>query len=503
MPAIRPSLAVRVPAIGFLFGIAFASFAYVEGRLSPALLLLSCIVTLGCALFLFRHHARADQLALTLMAVVGLLAGVFAYAGALPGPNSILHVVPRSVRLTGLVVDAHLAESSQSLTLAHLQVDDVSVEDRAIIHVPRVPTFSYGDVVTVRCDLAAPEPFDGFAYDRYLAARDVYATCFVSSPPTLVATGQGRSTVAHLLTLRSSILAQMNTVFGEPHASLLAGLLFGEQRFSDAWNERFVATGTSHVVAASGYNVALVTFVLSALMFAVGVRRQQALALLLVGIAAYVVLAGAQPPVVRAAIMGALVLVRAQLGRKTSMANILLLCGALMLLANPRLLRDDVGFQLSMLSTVALVYVAPVLQKRLRFLPERYAVRESMSATLAATLVTLPVVFVSFGQVSLVAPIANVLILPLVPFAMAFGAFAAAGSFLVGSGSGAVMAGPAWALLSTILWMVRALAQTPAAAVVLPSAWRVPLAIAAAFGILALWKVAFDKSFARRRSSLS
>jgi competence protein ComEC len=158
------------------------------------------------------------------------------------------------------------------------------------------------------------------------------------------------------------------------------------------------------------------------LLTAVFLKRKQASAVVLVGILTYVFLAGAGAAVVRAGIMGSVVVLSALVGRIVSSRNLLLAAMAAMLMHNPLLLRDDVGFQLSFAATAGLVVLQPKLSGFFSFVPKFAGIRESLSMSIAAIAATLPVIFVSFGQVSLVAPFANLFVLPLVPFVMIAGA---------------------------------------------------------------------------------
>lgn len=413
----------------------------------------------------------------------------------LPAPqeSSVAYLNESSSRVSGTVVRDRISGEHQQLTLDDVAIDDEEYQDRVLVFAPLFPEFDYGDRVTVRCDLEKPEPFEGFAYDRFLAAKGVYATCFTHASPLLVSSENGNGVKFALWHTREQIIERIDRTFGEPHGSLLAGLLLGEQRFSAGWEEIFIATGTSHVVAASGYNVTIVVFLLFSLLTRLHVKRQQAFFILLAGIAAYVFVAGAEAAVVRAGVMASIVLLSRQLGRKADMLNVVLLTASVMLLINPFLLRDDVGFQLSMLSTIALIYFAPVLDAQLTFIPERYGIRESLSATLAATVFTLPIIFLSFGRLSIVGPVANLLILPLVPYAMAFGAIAIAIGFVSEAASFA-LAAPAWALLTVILFVVKSLASLPIASVQFPQNWQIPAALMSTACILLLWRNVIQKS---------
>lgn len=452
---LTPYIVLRFLGVGFLFGIAFESYLvdYFSINLYIAFIAID-------AFFLLIFFVLKSRIARFILFVIGVLFGIIVYQWAMPTNNSVLEHIDTNVRVEGTIVDVDTSEKTQKLTLSNLKLDEQSVEDRVLILSPLFPPRSYGDRVVLRCDLERPEPFNGFRYDRFLASKNIYATCYTRTSPFVIAEKTGNPATTFLLHSRAFLIHKIDVTFGEPHASLLAGLLLGEQRFSDTWQERFIKTGTTHIVAASGYNVAIVTFLAFGLLTYFGMRRPKAFALLLGAILCYVVLAGAEAAVVRAGVMGIIVLTAQQLGRKSTMTNVLLLTACIMLLINPFLLRDDVGFQLSMLSTIALIYVAPYLEKSFRFLPETFNIRESFTATVSATLVTLPLVVIQFGRVSLVSPIANLLILSVIPYAMAFGAFAVVIGFIF-SPLGVIFAGPAWALLQLVLFVVELLSSIP------------------------------------------
>ena len=171
-------------------------------------------------------------------------------------------------------------------------------------------------------------------------------------------------------------------------------------------------------------------------------------------IVAYILLAGADAAVFRAGVMGVVLLLAYQTERKTSMVNILLTTVVVMLMVNPRLLRDDVGFQLSMVSTIGLIYLSPILKNKLRWLPENFVIRESVIATLAATFASLPILLLQFGTFSFVSLITNVFVLPWIPLAMTWGLIATLLGF-VSVHLGALISAPAWLALSAMLWEVK------------------------------------------------
>jgi competence protein ComEC len=128
---------------------------------------------------------------------------------------------------------------------------------------------------------------------------------------------------------------------------------------------------------------------------------------------------GAQASIVRAGVMGGLLVYAGFIGRRGSAINVLILAGAVMVYLNPLILRDDIGFQLSFLATLGLVYISPIFESFSKKPPTAYYLL--LTTTLAAQVLTLPIIISSFGKVSLISPIANMIILGFIPLSMFLG----------------------------------------------------------------------------------
>lgn len=453
-----PSIVLASLLVGIITGVALTSW------LDGVWLVFGSFLAIDLAFVIARRAPWRDRMLLTILATVGLAIGLIVYGLHNPGPNSVAYDAGAPHELAGTIVAWEGDVESQSFTLSGLTVDGEPVQDRVLVHAPGYPRLQTNDTVRFTCALEIPEPFNGFRYDRYLATKDIYATCFVREVPFV--TGEGRRVVG-LDRLHAHVVTIIEKTFGEPQSALLAGLLMGDNDFSDQWKERFLRTGTSHVVAASGYNVTMLAYVLFAMLIAIGFRRQYAFPFVLLGIAAFVIIAGAEAAVTRAGIMGALALTATQLGRKTTPRNIILLTIVIMLLVEPKLLRDDVGFQLSVLSTIGLITMAKYFSEKFSFIPETLGLRESFAATIAATLATLPIIIFGFGKISIISPLVNLLVLPFVPYAMLTGLIAIVVA-AIDVPMGAIVAGPAWLLLTAILEIIQAMASLPFAVMTLP-----------------------------------
>jgi competence protein ComEC len=217
--------------------------------------------------------------------------------------------------------------------------------------------------------------------------------------------------------------AQVEKIFLEPDAGLVSGLLLGKKRgLTKNALDKFSAVGLTHIVAVSGYNITILVLVIGNLFKFLSRKKLVVISVMFVVL--FVVLTGMSASVIRAGIMGIIGLLAIWFGRDYNLAIALFLSALLMNLWNPKTLIYDVGFQLSFLATVGVVYLGPFLEKKLFFLPQTFSFRENLSLTLASQITTLPVILYNFGFVSLIAPIANILILPLIPLVMILGFFA-------------------------------------------------------------------------------
>ena len=213
-------------------------------------------------------------------------------------------------------------------------------------------------------------------------------------------------------------------------------------------------------MAVSGFNVTVVAGLveLAALRY---MARQRALFLAILAVWLYSLLTGLPPSATRAATMCTLTLAAKLVGRGGDALSFLCLSGAIMAGLDPYILYD-LGFQLSFLATAGLVLLEPVIRGWLTRLPGWLAA--SLSVTLAAQLATLPIMVGSFHTLSLVAPIANLLIVPMLPALMVLGALLVAlGS--VSMSIGHLFAPAVWLYSTYLVEVISYAARLPHAAV--------------------------------------
>ncbi|MCX7855817.1 MAG: ComEC/Rec2 family competence protein [Anaerolineae bacterium] len=358
---------------------------------------------------------------------------------------------------------------AERLTLPDGQ--QIPVQGTALVYLPRYPTFSYGDRLQVTGLLETPPEWADFSYREYLARQGIFSLIRRAQ-----AISVGKGTVnplqALLLSFRQRAQRVIGRILHEPAASLLTGILLGvEGGIPKDVREAFANTGTAHIIAISGFNIAIISGLFFRL-FRRWLGPRRAVWPSIVGVILYTLLVGASASVVRAAIMGILYLLGRHLGRPTYVPASLAAAAIGMTLWNPLVLWD-VGFQLSFAATLGLVLYVDRLERgavRLlsRALPED-RVRQAMGflsdallVTLAAQIATLPLTLYYFRRLSLVSLLTNFLILPAQPGVMVWGGLATLAGMLW-LPLGEVLGWVAWLFLTYTIEVVRWAAGIPSA----------------------------------------
>jgi competence protein ComEC len=259
----------------------------------------------------------------------------------------------------------------------------------------------------------------------------------------------------------------------EPEGGLATAILIGlRDRVDRNLAAAFTTAGVSHIVAISGWNIAIVAATVAALLRGFVGRRRRAV-ITIGAIVAYTLFAGASPSVVRAAFMSGVALMAIESGRGSRVMVSLAWAISIMLLLDPGT-AGDVGFQLSAAATAGLVAWATPLTRRIgeRFPRLPGGLRDTLGVSLAAQAATLPIALLTFGRLSLIAPAANLVAVPLVPPAMAAGALAFVAGWMAVAGAPVWLTGllalPAQLLLVALVAVVQLAASVPGANETLP-----------------------------------
>lgn len=329
-----------------------------------------------------------------------------------------------------------------------------SVAGSVLLRLPRTAAYDYGERLEVRGRLG---PLPGGGYGDLLRRQGVDGV--LDYPAVSVLERAAGGPAGWLPALRGRLEAAIAAALPEPHAALLVGLLLGgSSTLPPDFRDAMRALGLTHLTAVSGFNVTIV----AAAAIAVALRlagRRLAWPLAAGAVVLFTLLVGAPPSALRAAAMALVALGAQAAGRPRDGLAALLLAAAGLTAWDPLLLLD-LGFQLSALATAGLVLFEPWLRARLARLPDWLA--EGLAVTLAAQALVLPLQLTTFHALSPLTPLANVLVVPLVPPLMALGLPVLAAGLVVPS-LAPLVALPAWAMLELIVRVVQALAALPGA----------------------------------------
>lgn len=371
-----------------------------------------CIAATAVAVWYCRPHNWLSRC--QLVTLVGWLCllwaiGWWRYSAYLPLANNLPY--NQSVNFIGQIVQPPRMSGAKQ----RLIVSTTQWAGKIQLTTARYPVYQYGDRLNITCDLQPPQPFDDFAYDRYLARYGIVALCqpFGELSVDIHERAQGWSFLRSLYQFRFKINTTVEQLWPEPIASLMLGVITGEQAgIPPDIVTAFRRTGTVHILVVSGMHVMILTALwlhCTRQVLTPAVRYLSLISILI----AFAIITGLSASVIRACIMGVVPVLARLSGRRPVVHYSLALIAAGMTAHNPYVLVHDVGFQLSFLATIGLLYFQPLCQRLCRPLPNIFWLRETVSTSLAATITTTPLVLSVFGTLSLVSIVTNIIVVPI------------------------------------------------------------------------------------------
>jgi competence protein ComEC len=441
------------------------------------------------------------------LCLLALLGGGLRFPSSLPSLDEhslCFYNDNRTVEIQGMVAEE--PDIRDRLCLLTFTASEVTVNGKreevsgtALIQAPRYPAYRYGDVLKITGKLETPEPFDNFDYKSYLERQGIYSVIYYPKVE-LLGQGEGFKPLQWIYSLRERLSVSLARALPEPQGSLAQGILLGLRgNIPDSLNQAFSRTGTAHILAISGLNISIIMVMFLSLGILVfGRQCSTYIWLALVATWLYVLLAGMNPPVIRAAIMGSLFLIAEYLGRQGSAIIALAFAAAVMVGIQPQLLWS-VSFQLSFLAMAGLIFFYPYFQtwgrkgvtllfkNREKIVPTASIITDGFAATLAAIVAVGPLIAYNFGVVSLVGVPATFFSLPALPFIIVTSALVAfVGLFAMLAAQ--ILGWLAWLFLSYFLSVVQSFDALPFSSfqVATISTWHIWGYFAILAGVIAL-----------------
>jgi competence protein ComEC len=410
----------------------------IESAYGQAVLLIALFGIVPLAIAWPDRHTRWACL-LTMAALGGCGTALLIHPPVTPGDLAYYNQQPGAARMLVLGVvtgEPVFTDRSQRLRVS---AEEIRLSGESIPHpikgnlyavVARYPEYQLRAQLSLSGTLTAPPKLSQFDYPTYLARQGIFSYMTFPRVTSLGSTDTGISGAA-LSHSRSAIADALRRGISEPQAALAVGVVTGDRsQIPDEVQDAFRQSGTLHIVAISGQNIALITGVVWLFYGANPRRRMTKIAFLVSAatIAIYTIFTGAGPAVVRAAIMGIILLFAPIVRRRYDPIAALAIAATAMVIFDPDVLADP-GFQLSFAAMFGMATLAAPLYALTQRLKIPRVLGLPIAVSLAAQSATMPIVALLTGQISTVALpatlIAEVALLPLMITGIAAGIFGA------------------------------------------------------------------------------
>ena len=408
-----------------------------------------------------------------------------AYLAIINSQLSAMNDQNEKVVLIGTVVkEPDIRENNTRLVIKPKKIQNQKVvyeskkelKGKVLVIARQYPEYQYGDELKIIGKLKTPPRFEDFNYKDYLAKDGIYSVMY-KPKIELLSRGKGRDLTStfycKILGFKERLRKNIEQNLSPPQSSILTAIILGEKRkISKQWKNKLNITGVRHITCVSGMHIVVLSGILMWLGTALGLWRGQAFYFAVILLFLFIIMIGAPVSAVRAGIMAGLVLLAQKLGRLSTSSRAVVFAGTIMLINNPLLLKSDIGFQLSFLAVLGIIYLMPIFQDYLNKIPnpEYFSLRDVASMTLSAQIFTLPLLIYNFGYISLVSLISNILIVPILSFVMISGfVFGLVGIFC--QSLGWILSWPCWLLLTYIIKIIDFLSQVPFASFAFKISW--------------------------------
>ncbi len=311
------------------------------------------------------------------------------------------------------------------------------LQGQVLIITNKYPSYYYGDLLEIEGECFDPGFIDDFNYSLYLKRYGLTAVFYY---PTIARTDlllidKKNYFKVFIYKLRNKLTDQFDYYLSINSSSFIKAMMLNDKSsLSSEIKTEFSKTGLSHIIAISGLHISLLSSLLLSFLILIGLKRKTAFYFILVFLFFYLFLVESPASAIRATLMSVLSISALTFGQLYDMSRILFLIGLLMLFINPLFLWADLGFVLSFLAVVAIIYIHPIISSFLIKIFSKNERKQSIiniiSITISVQLLSAPVLISNFKQFSVLAILGNLFILWIIPIIMTLSLVALLVSFL-------------------------------------------------------------------------
>lgn len=466
--------------IGFLAGV----LGYYTYESISIILVVAAFLAAIFFCFKYIQHPRKDRI--FTFAIIGIAAGllignIFEGMHSVPPPDD-------GAKIDDTFIITSSDERSSGFVYT-MKFEDSTIRQKFLLRSESM--YHIGDIVEVSGAFQKPESFitdsgTVFDYEKFVWVSNTVGT-IKSNDVKIIGEKKYLIPKKVLMSVQRSAINVFRKIFPYPESGLMSGFVLGEKHgLPDDVTEDMRVAGLSHIIVLSGFNIILVMTMTRRLVSPyLGYRSRRIIAL---SVALFLVLlSGAEVPALRAFLMAGCTIIAELTIRPGSAGRALIVTAAFLTLINPRSLGYDVSFQLSILATIGVIYIAPRIKIALAKIrtPYQFGIRDTLAETIGAQIMVTPLLLGALGTFSLYGIVSNIIVTPLVPYLTMTG-IALLFIGIVSSGLGILLAIPIALVLTYIIWVAHTITNLPGAIITIEN---LPLTILLISYILLGWWV--------------
>lgn len=418
----------------FVFGIVFAVLFSNFIKVSVPIILFSILIL---SFVLFFQFLKKNQFIILIIIFLISLSLTFWRINSLQYFPKIPNFNEQKIELIGEVsgeIDIRSFNSRLIVLIEKINLENAQIKtnEKIIVITNHFPEYETGDKIKIYGKIQLPDNFENengieFDYINFLAKDDIHSMMYYAKIELLDRPKFNLN--RNIFSIKNSFLEKAQKIMPSPESELLGGILLGTKRsLGEDLEEKFRIVGLIHIVVLSGYNITIIAeAIFRSLSF---LPRIASASLGIISIIIFSIMVGSGATVIRSTIMTILALVARLSNQNYNVNRALFFAGSLMILHNPQILLHDPSFQLSFMATIGLINISDFTKKFLKFLPEKFEIREITSATLSTQIAVLPLLTKMTGEISVVAPIVNIITLQVIPITMLLGFIAGIAAFI-------------------------------------------------------------------------